>query len=161
MRVQNTKFICTLGPASKDIKILEKMTYAGMDVARLNFSHGDYKTHAMLIKNIRKISKELNVPLAIMQDLQGPKIRIGSVKESGIQVKKGEKIILTCGETRKGKIPVQYKKLYKDVKRFIYNGKLTRKYIRYLKARKKMNEVWINMANKLTKSKPKKVDGLK
>lgn len=117
MRVQNTKFVCTLGPASQDIQTLEKMMIAGMDVARLNFSHGSYKNHAMLIKNIRQIAKKINVPLAIMQDLQGPKIRIGLIKDEGIQVKKGEKIILTCGKLKKNKIPVQYKNLYKDVKK--------------------------------------------
>jgi len=117
MRVQNTKFVCTLGPASKNPKILEKMVLAGMDIARLNFSHGDYNSHLTLIKNIRKISKKMNVPLAIMQDLQGPKIRIGNIKNNGIPIKKGEKIILTCGKSEKDTIPVQYKDLYKDVKK--------------------------------------------
>ncbi|MCD6109569.1 pyruvate kinase [bacterium] len=117
MRVQNTKFVCTLGPASNNMKILEKMVYAGMDVARLNFSHGDYKSHAKLIRYIRAISKKTGVPIAIMQDLQGPKIRIGKVKDPGIKVNKGQEIILTCGKLRKDLIPVQYKQLYKDVKR--------------------------------------------
>jgi len=117
MRVQNTKFICTLGPASQDMEVLEKMIQYGMDVARLNFSHGSYANHAMLIKNIRKIAKKTGIPIAIMQDLQGPKIRIGSVKNEGIKVKKGDRIILTCDKPVKDKIPVQYKKLYKDVRK--------------------------------------------
>jgi len=117
MEFHNTKFVCTLGPASHDLGILEKMMKAGMDVARLNFSHGDYKDHAKLIKNIRKVAKKIGVPLAVMQDLQGPKIRIGKVAKEGIKVKKNEVIILNCGPNVKGKIPIQYKKLYKDVKK--------------------------------------------
>ncbi|MBA4336685.1 pyruvate kinase [bacterium] len=117
MRVQNTKFVCTLGPASESTKILEEMMRAGMDVARLNFSHGDYSHHAELIKNIRKIAKKLNIPLAIMQDLQGPKIRIGTISDNGIEVKKNEEIVLTCDKQSGKKIPVQYKDLYRDVKR--------------------------------------------
>lgn len=115
MRVQNTKFVCTLGPACESEEVLEKMIYAGMDVARFNFSHGNHNHHAMLIKKIRSIAKQAGVPLAIMQDLQGPKIRIGSIKDEGTKIKKGEQIILTCGAPSKNKIPVQYKDLYKDV----------------------------------------------
>lgn len=117
MRVHNTKFVCTLGPASESKKVLEKMIRNGMDVARLNFSHGTHKNHARLIKNIREVSIKLGVPVAIMQDLQGPKIRIGAIQDEGIEVKKNQKIILACGPNTKNKIPVQYKKLYKDVKK--------------------------------------------
>ncbi len=117
MRVQNTKFVCTLGPASEDKKTIEKLIHAGMDVARLNFSHGNYDHHAMIIKNLREVAKNIGVPLAIMQDLQGPKIRIGNIKDEGIKVKKGETVVLTCGQPKANKIPVQYKNLYKDVKR--------------------------------------------
>ncbi len=117
MRVQNTKFVCTLGPASEKTSVLKKMIIAGMDVARLNFSHGSYENHSMLIKKIRTLADEMGVPLAIMQDLQGPKIRIGNVADEGIPVSKGEEITLTCGKKTKNKIPVQYKSLYKDVKK--------------------------------------------
>ncbi|MFC1810551.1 pyruvate kinase [Patescibacteria group bacterium] len=115
MRVQNTKFVCTLGPASESPKVLEKMMKAGMDCARLNFSHGSYSNHAMLIKRIRAAAKKVGVPLAIMQDLQGPKIRIGKIENT--EVSRGSEIILTCGPKSKNKIPVQYKELYKDVKK--------------------------------------------
>lgn len=117
MRVQNTKFVCTLGPASEDMKTLEKMVYAGMDCARLNFSHGSYENHAKLIKNVRKVSKKTGAPIAVMQDLQGPKIRIGNIDEKGIKIKKNEKITLTCGIKKENKIPVQYKRLYKEVEK--------------------------------------------
>jgi pyruvate kinase len=115
MRVQNTKFVCTLGPATESPQVLEKMIKAGMDVARLNFSHGSYINHELLIKRIRAAAKKVGVPLAIMQDLQGPKIRIGDIDNT--EVKKGQTIILTCGSKSKNKIPVQYKDLYKDVKK--------------------------------------------
>ncbi|MBU1446376.1 pyruvate kinase, partial [Patescibacteria group bacterium] len=117
MEFHNTKFVCTLGPASHDIGVLEKMMKAGMDVARLNFSHGNYKDHEELMKNIRSVAKKVGVPLAIMQDLQGPKIRIGKVQEEGIKIIRNKIIILNCGKASKDKIPVQYKNLYKDVKK--------------------------------------------
>ncbi len=115
MRAHNTKFVCTLGPASESPEILQKLMKAGMDVARLNFSHGSYDNHALLIKRIRAAAKKVGVPLAIMQDLQGPKIRVGKIDDT--KVTKGKEIILTCGPKSDNKIPVQYKGLYKDVKK--------------------------------------------
>jgi len=117
MKIQNTKFVCTLGPASESPQMLEKMIRAGMDCARLNFSHGSHANHAKLIKNVRAAAKKIGVPLAIMQDLQGPKIRIGIIKDEGIKVKKNEIITLTCGKQNAKKIPIQYKNLYKDVQK--------------------------------------------
>jgi len=117
MKVQNTKFVCTLGPATESPVMLEKMIKAGMDCARLNFSHGSYVNHAKLIKEVRKAAKKIGVPLAIMQDLQGPKIRMGNLPDEGIKIKKDETIILTCGKANSKKIPVQYKDLYKEVKK--------------------------------------------
>lgn len=115
MRAHNTKFVCTLGPASESPEILAKLMKAGMDVARLNFSHGSHDNHALLIKRIRAAAKKVGVPLAIMQDLQGPKIRVGKIEDT--KVIKGKEIILTCGPKTDNKIPVQYKGLYKDVKK--------------------------------------------
>jgi pyruvate kinase len=109
--------VCTIGPATEKKATLEKLIYAGMDCARLNFSHGSHENHALLIKNIRSVAKKTGVPVAIMQDLQGPKIRIGNIKDEGVKVKKNDKVILTCGKKEKNKIPVQYKNLYKDVKK--------------------------------------------
>lgn len=115
---KNTKIICTLGPASEDIHTIEKMVRAGMNVVRLNFSHGTYEQFEKLIKNVREISRKLNTPIAIMQDLQGPKIRIGTLPQEGVEIKKGETVILTTRPEigRKGLIPIQYKKLPKEVK---------------------------------------------
>ena len=67
-----TKIVCTIGPSSESVEVLEKMVAAGMNVARLNFSHGTYENHSMLIKNIREVSLKLGEPIALLQDLQGP-----------------------------------------------------------------------------------------
>jgi pyruvate kinase len=77
--MKRTKIICTIGPASEDPKILTKMIQNGMNVARLNFSHGTYENHTTLMANIRAVSAKLKIPVAIMQDLQGPKIRISEM----------------------------------------------------------------------------------
>ncbi len=116
---KKTKIVCTLGPASENIHTLEKMVKKGMDVARLNFSHGSYESFARIIKMIRTLERKLDQPIAIIQDLQGPKIRIGTMPAEGILVKKGQKIILTTatvqGDT--ARIPVQYRDLPRDLKK--------------------------------------------
>jgi pyruvate kinase len=121
MHHKNTKIVCTLGPASSSLETLEKMIRAGMNVARLNFSHGTYEQFAQIIKKIRFLSKKLNTPIAILQDLQGPKIRIGEMPEKGVEIRKNEEIILgahNAGFTAKGGtkvFPVQYQWLHRDV----------------------------------------------
>lgn len=114
---QRTKIIATLGPASDDLYILERMLQAGMDVARLNFSHGTYKHFEQIIGNLRKASKKTGYNVAILQDLQGPKIRTGILPEEGIKVKKNHKVTLTALKPKKGEVPLQYKKLPEEVKR--------------------------------------------
>jgi len=119
--MKNTKVVCTLGPASDEATTLQKMISAGMNVARLNFSHGSYDHMKKLIRTIRKASKAENKPVAILQDLQGPKIRVGKLPENGIELKKGKTIILHAGGKKyhagePPEIPVQYKNLHKDVK---------------------------------------------
>jgi pyruvate kinase len=90
---KKTKIICTLGPASENIKTIEQMVRAGMNVARLNFSHGDHENHKLLIDNIRRVSAKVGVPIAIIQDLHGPKIRIKDLKDP-ISVKVGDKVVI-------------------------------------------------------------------
>lgn len=93
------------------------MMKAGMNIARLNFSHGNYTDFKKILKNIRNTAKKLKHPIAILQDLQGPKIRIGEMPAGGIELKNGQKIVLTTEKitgTNK-KIPVQYQYLPKDV----------------------------------------------
>lgn len=90
--MKKTKIVATIGPASESEKILEKMMKAGMNVARLNFSHGEYSWHKMVIDRIRKIAKKNNLNISILADLQGPKIRVNTKEE--IVAKKGDKILL-------------------------------------------------------------------
>lgn len=120
--MKKTKIICTIGPASQDKSTLKKLIKAGMNGARLNFSHGTYDQFELIIKNVREVSEETKTPIAIIQDLQGPKIRIGKVSPSGVPVKKGQIITLNTKisgeETKKDglHIPLQYKKLPADIK---------------------------------------------
>ncbi|EKD48300.1 MAG: pyruvate kinase, partial [uncultured bacterium] len=115
---QRTKIIATLGPASDELYLLERMLQAGMDVARLNFSHGSYKHHEKIITNVRTAAKKTGYNVAILQDLQGPKIRTGVVPEEGIRVKRNERVTFTTTlKPKKNEIPLQYKNLPKEVKR--------------------------------------------
>lgn len=91
--MKTTKIICTIGPASEKVQTLNEMVKNGMNVARLNFSHGTYANHAKLIKNVRSVSKKLNTPVVILQDLQGPKIRVSELKKP-VALKAGRKIII-------------------------------------------------------------------
>jgi pyruvate kinase len=92
---RKTKIICTIGPASQSPKILEALIQDGMNVARLNFSHGTHEEHRIKIKTIREISGRLRRPVAILQDLGGSKIRIGVMQEGGAELKRGKEFSLT------------------------------------------------------------------
>jgi len=137
MRVNYTKIVATLGPSSDSFSVIEDMVQAGMDVARLNFSHGTYKNFKQIHTNVNKAAKKHKRNIGILQDLQGPKIRLGTLPTEGIEVKKGQKLALTTANAkRSGKnrpsstgsfaVPVQYKNLHKDVKKgetlFIEDG---------------------------------------
>lgn len=113
--LKKTKICCTIGPACGSVKILTDMVKAGMNVARLNFSHGDYASHAVLIKNIRKAEEITGEPIAIMQDLQGPKIRVGSLPEAGVPIKVGDEIVFDTSLTEYQNIgiPLDYPDLHK------------------------------------------------
>lgn len=95
--MKKAKIICTIGPSTASNKTLAMLIKAGMDVARLNFSHGTLDDHSKYIRSIRKLSQELAKPVMILQDLQGIKIRIGKVAGEAIRIKKGEKIALKPG----------------------------------------------------------------
>jgi pyruvate kinase len=115
--MKRTKIVCTIGPASEKQAILEKMIKAGMNVARLNFSHGTYKEHAKIIKNIRQAAEKLGEPVAIMADLQGPRIRVGELPPKGIELKNKSQVVLTTEkEKAENKIPVTYPRLHEDLK---------------------------------------------
>lgn len=91
-----TKIVATIGPASNDPEMLEKLVTAGVNVARLNCSHGNYQTHSEAIRNIRSVSRRLNRPVAILLDLQGPKIRVGSLENGEpIHLKRNAPLAIT------------------------------------------------------------------
>ncbi|MCD4783201.1 MAG: pyruvate kinase [Candidatus Eremiobacteraeota bacterium] len=113
-----TKIVCTIGPACWDEETLRKLIRNGMDVARLNFSHGTHDSHKEVFYRIRKLAKEEGVPIAIMQDLCGPKIRLGEIPNGPINLKDGQEVALT-GEEVAGtsdRLHVSYPHLVKDLK---------------------------------------------
>ncbi|MCX7965189.1 MAG: pyruvate kinase [Syntrophorhabdaceae bacterium] len=95
---RKAKIVCTIGPATSSKKRIKELIEAGMDVARLNFSHGDYNFYKEVIDHIRICSKKLKRNIAILQDLQGVKIRVGKVRDGGILLKKGQKINIMVGD---------------------------------------------------------------
>lgn len=88
--MRKTKIVCTIGPACEDVSMLEKLMLAGMNVARLNFSHGTHDEHRERIKNIRRISESLGLPIAIMLDTKGPEFRIKTFKNGKVTLKAGD-----------------------------------------------------------------------
>src|SRR5947208_11771075 len=90
-----TKIVATIGPASESPAILERMIRAGMNVARLNFSHGEFAYHRHLIEKIQSAAKAIGHPVAIMADLSGPKMRIGKLGGEKIDLKAGDRFTLT------------------------------------------------------------------
>jgi pyruvate kinase len=93
-----TKIVCTIGPASQSSEMMERMIRAGMNVARLNFSHGDFSSHKTVIDNLRTASKAAGMRVAIMADLSGPKMRIGTFSQEPIELKAGDDFTLTSEE---------------------------------------------------------------
>ena len=114
---KRAKIICTIGPTSNSEAMLATLMKNGMDVARLNFSHGTHEEHLQNIKRIRKVSTELNKPIAILMDLQGPKIRIGTFADGPVTVKPGELFTITTDNVPGGQylVGTSYKNLPNDV----------------------------------------------
>lgn len=103
------KVVCTIGPSSTDPEVLTAMIDAGMNVARINMSHGDHDFHARNIHAIREIAQKKNRPVAILVDLQGPKLRVGQMQPGGVRLSAGEELILTTEEMigEPGRVPIQ------------------------------------------------------
>ena len=116
--MQKTKIVCTIGPASEKEEVLEAMIRNGMNVARLNFSHGSHKDHLEKIILLRRLSASLQKPVAILLDLAGPKIRIGSIPDPGILLEPGHKFILTNRDIEGSvdAVSLSYKNLPREVK---------------------------------------------
>jgi len=100
--MRRTKIVATIGPASRDPDTLARMVQAGLDVARLNFSHGDRDLHAENAARVRAASAAVGRPVAILQDLPGPKLRIGPLVDDRVELKPGERLVLVCGSTEPG-----------------------------------------------------------
>ncbi len=113
-----TKIVCTIGPASRDPASLAALIRAGMDVARLNMSHGEPEFHRENIRRIRQLAEELDKPVAILADLQGPKLRVGTMPSGGVPLRAGEMLVLTTEPIigGPGRVPVQYEHLPETVK---------------------------------------------
>ncbi|MDX8392596.1 MAG: pyruvate kinase [Mariprofundaceae bacterium] len=117
LKNKRTKIIATLGPACADEHDLRKLIASGVNIFRLNMSHGEHATHRENHTRIRTLAAEVNAPIAVLADLGGPKIRTGSFKDGGIELKRGETITLTMRDTlgEAGLIPSQYANLAADV----------------------------------------------
>ncbi|MEW9670298.1 pyruvate kinase [Ammoniphilus sp. 3BR4] len=115
--MRRTKIVCTIGPASEQPETLKKLIMAGMNVARLNFSHGSHEEHEVRIDRIRECAKELGRNVAIMLDTKGPEIRTGVLKEGQITLKTGDSFILTTEQLEgdQEKVSVTYEQLPKDL----------------------------------------------
>ena len=90
--MKRTKIVATIGPSSSSKDILNEMISSGMNVCRINFSHGSYSDHARVIQSVRELNEELNTNVAILADLQGPKIRTGEMQEGGVELEVGASI---------------------------------------------------------------------
>ncbi|WP_010651134.1 pyruvate kinase [Oceanobacillus massiliensis] len=115
--MRNTKIVCTIGPASETVETLEKLIDAGMNVARLNFSHGDFDEHGARIKNIREAAKNKNKTVAILLDTKGPEIRTGNFRDGYADLEQGNSVIISMNEVEgtAEKFSVTYEGLIRDV----------------------------------------------
>lgn len=121
MEEARTRIVCTIGPASSSPLLLARMMRAGMDVARLNFSHGTHEEHAKLFYSIQTAARKAGKTVAILQDLQGPKIRVGELPPKGIVLREGQTVTLTTKPlaytAKLQHIPLTYHALHNDVKK--------------------------------------------
>jgi pyruvate kinase len=115
--MRKAKIICTLGPSSDSAEVIEELIRSGMNVARLNFSHGTHDQHRRRVNLIRRAAKKLGVPVAILQDIQGPKIRLGKFEGGCLEVKTGQTVVVTTRELlgHDNIIPTPIRSLPKDV----------------------------------------------
>ncbi|MBP0015674.1 MAG: pyruvate kinase [Roseofilum sp. SBFL] len=109
--LSRTKVVATIGPASNKLEVLRELVQAGMRVARLNFSHGSYDDHAKVVSRLRQVSEELDIPVTLLQDLQGPKIRVGRFPEGELDLIPGASVTLVPEAEYNGQeqtIPIDY-----------------------------------------------------
>ena len=115
---RRTKIVCTIGPATGTVSVIERLIRSGMNVARLNLSHGTHHVHAQYIRTVRRISQRLGMPVAILMDLPGPKYRTGSLAGGQAILKKGDQITLTTRDIEGNAtlVPVNLPNLPQDVR---------------------------------------------
>ncbi len=116
--MRKTKIVCTLGPATEDDAVLRQLMIEGMDVARFNFSHGDYAQHKRNYERIHRLRTELKLPIATLLDTKGPEIRIGTFESGKIELKKGQIFTLTTNDIAgdETQVSITYKNLIRDIK---------------------------------------------
>ena len=116
MALRRTKIVATLGPASASEEVMEQLIRAGVGAARVNFSHGTHAANGALIDRIRAVASRLGKPVPIIQDIQGPKIRVGVLPEGSVTLRAGDRVTLVAGETTTDPsvIPVTYEYLHQD-----------------------------------------------
>ncbi len=119
MKFKRTKIVATIGPSSNDPEVFAKLIGAGLNVARLNFSHGNHEDHLKSIKMIRAVAEKLDEPIAILQDLSGPKVRIGDFAEGSVTLVPGERLILStiACEGTKDRVFINYPYLHEELKK--------------------------------------------
>ena len=115
--MRKTKIVCTLGPSTDNEDVLRQLMQEGMNVARMNFSHGTHEEQKVRLDTVKKLREELNLPVAALLDTKGPEIRIGDVEGGKLELKKGQTFTLTTEELlgTQEKVTITYKELYKDV----------------------------------------------
>ena len=116
---RHTKIICTIGPACDTTQTLKKLALAGMNIARLNFSHGDHESHLMAVRRIKSLNQKLNHPISLLVDLQGPEIRTGELSHA-VDLKVGETFTLSVSpvaDPEERSVHVDYQSLVKDLKK--------------------------------------------
>gem|GEM_PF-5844230 len=119
--MRRTKIVCTIGPATESLEMMEALIHAGMDVARLNFSHGSLEEHGARIERLRFLEKKLGKPIGILVDIQGPKIRLGELAEERPVLEKGERVYVTpdpsvkTAEDGRRVLPIIYPRLLEQI----------------------------------------------
>lgn len=143
--MKRTKIVCTIGPASNSLQTLLALGKAGMDVTRLNFSHGTHADHRAVFQRIVSAGKKLGQPFGVLQDLQGPKIRVGDLPKEGVKLVPGRHVVFTTAAKREGgDIPVTLPSLHADVnlrERMLLDDGLLEVEVRKIEGRRIVTEV--------------------
>ena len=162
--MRKTKIVCTIGPASTDEKIITDMCKAGMNVARLNFSHGTHEEQQKKIDIIKKVRTKLNLPIAVMLDTKGPEYRIRTFKDGKIELKAGAPFTFTTDEVEGDQtiVSVSYKNLNKDLNvgdRILLNNGLMEFVVKEIKGNNIITEVTVGgvLSDRKSMSFPNKV----